>query len=114
MTSRPSSHDGISFILRCRDRSRRTVTFLFRLSLYDLAVPQFELKDVDGTELGRLRARYPEEAVREWLDLPDHAEVFLDEPSTAMDALEGWKVIRVGGSDRGWIRSYQRMRFRRD
>ncbi|MGA7304139.1 MAG: hypothetical protein WBW88_04665 [Rhodothermales bacterium] len=77
-------------------------------------MPQFELKDIDGTEVGRLRARYAEEAVREWLDLSEDAEVSLEEPLAAMDALEGWRVIRVGGGDRGWIRAYQRMRFRRD
>lgn len=77
-------------------------------------MPVFELKDPDGTEVGRVRARYPEEAVREWLGLPDEAEVSVDEATAAMEVLEGWRVITVGGEDRGRIRLHQRMRFRRD
>lgn len=77
-------------------------------------MPQFELTDTGGGAVGRVRARDPEEAVRAWLGLEEGIEVSLEDPPAAMDALEGWRIIRVKGEELGRIRPHQRMRFRRD
>jgi len=78
-------------------------------------MPQFELQQSTSNDnIDRIRARDPESAIREWLGLADDEEVTLEKGQSAMEQLEGWQVIRVGGVVKGRVRPHQRMRFRRD
>jgi hypothetical protein len=74
-------------------------------------MPQYELDDVGpGSFNGRARGRTPDEAVRRALDLPDDADVTVDEEAD----LRGWQAVRIDGESAGQIRLHQRMQFRRD
>lgn len=74
-------------------------------------MPQYELEDVGPDSFsGRMRGRTPDEAVRRAADLPDTADVAVDEE----DDLHGWQAVRIGGEPAGRVRLHQRMQFRRD
>ncbi len=74
-------------------------------------MPQYELDTVGpGATTGRFRGRTPEEAVRRAADLPDDADLVIEDEVD----LHGWRVVRLGGASSGQIRLHQRMQFRRD
>jgi hypothetical protein len=72
-------------------------------------MPQFELDAVgEARASGLVRARTPEEAVRQAVGEGPPVEV-------APEAdLQGWQAVTVGGEASGRVRLHQRMRFRRD
>lgn len=77
-------------------------------------MPQFELRDISSSRRsGRVRARTEEEAVRSFLEAGDDHEIRVEERGD-FTGLEGWLAVFVDGQPAGFVRPYDRMRFRRD
>lgn len=72
-------------------------------------MPQFEIQRASDAEPNVIRARNREQAILAWYEVSDvNVIVFQTE-----DCLTGWASFSVGG-ETGRIRTYQRMKFRRD
>ena len=78
-------------------------------------MPQFELKDLGPKKINAIvRARTPEQAVRQVLNLDENLQVVIKENSEDFARFRGWSTVYLNENALGHIRLFHRMKFRRD